>query len=81
MAYTALSFVCLKNFNVKINLYTDNKGKELLDFLPYDNVFTVLDDLKMDPYFFAAGKMIAFQLCEDGDVCIDSDLFIMMEIL
>jgi hypothetical protein len=41
--HTALSVAYLKNLGQQIELFTDTKGIEILDFLPYDKIHCVLD--------------------------------------
>jgi hypothetical protein len=75
LAYTALSLALLKQLGQKVDLYTDNIGYELLGCLPYDNFYGNLEDLKTDPRFFAAGKVVGLQLAP-ADTYIDTDVFI-----
>lgn len=72
----ASSVAFAKRLGEQINLYADDYGRELLDFLPYDNVYTleVSSDIPTD--FWAAGKFSAYQKMQLGDVHIDGDVFL-----
>jgi hypothetical protein len=45
LALSALSLACLKAHGQEVVLYTDTKGKELLQDLGYDRIYTIFDDL------------------------------------
>lgn len=72
----ALSAGLCKLFGYEIVLFTDSYGKELLDFIPYDNINIVdyLDDENI--CFSAMMKFEALKYIDLGDVIIDGDIFI-----
>lgn len=73
---SAVSLACLKALGQEVVLYTDSKGKELLDCLPYDRCYNIFDKLNINSEFWAAGKIMALQN-EPLDSCIvDNDLFL-----
>lgn len=63
----------------QIKLYTDEAGKQLLSFLPYDQVveYQVPEDTPVS--FWAAGKFKAYEQMKKGEVHIDGDAFIQSE--
>ena len=79
----ALSVIYAKSHkNVQLILYTDDIGYNLLKDLPYDEIYTTLNDIKIEPYsevFWAQGKFYAMQnepLCSihtDFDVFLKTD--------
>lgn len=76
LALSALSLACLKGFRQEVVLYTDSKGKELLQDLGYDRIYNIFDNLNVPNDFWAAGKIMALQN-EPLDSCIiDNDLFL-----
>ena len=76
--YYGLSVAYLKKLNQKIDLYTDSEGKKILDHLPYDNIYVVLDnmDKNIPGCNWAAGKIESFKYSKLGDIYIDGDVFI-----
>jgi len=70
------SAICVKSFGHEIVLFTDNKGKELLDFIPYDTVYLFNNDLEESIDFAAMIKFEALRHCNLGDIVIDGDLFL-----
>ena len=84
---TALKFVLtnytlsaqyVKKFGHNIILYTDTKGKELLSFIPYDDII-VLKDIEHNKHFAAQFKFKALEHYQYGDVLIDGDCFLRKE--
>lgn len=71
----AYSAHCVKKLGHEIVLFTDEKGKELLGFIPYDEII-VIKDIEHSKHFAAQFKFKALQQCKLGDVIIDGDLFI-----
>lgn len=71
----AYSAHCVKKLGQEIVLFTDEKGKELLGFIPYDEII-VIKDIEHSKHFAAQFKFKALQQCKLGDVIIDGDLFI-----
>lgn len=78
MWYFATSVAYLKKFGQKIVLHTDNLGKEILNHIPYDEIFTTLNDIPewMHPMVWACGKMYALEKEPIGSVHIDGDVFL-----
>ena len=76
--YFATSLAWLKKNNFPIVLHTDSKGKELFKDLPYDEIYTTLDNIPeyVSPKFYAYGKFLAMQEEDLGNVHIDGDVFI-----
>lgn len=80
-AYSAYLGVLLNKQNFEeVNLYTDQKGADLLINelqLPFDNVFIILDELEnMNAKFWALGKLKAVSLQEDPFIHLDFDAFL-----
>ena len=74
----ALSVSYIKKLGHEIVLYTDDKGKELLGSLPYDEIYTTLNDIPEDvpSMMWAYGKFFAMQNEPLGSIHIDGDVFI-----
>lgn len=66
------SAMFVKKFGHKIKLFTDERGKELMSCIPYDEII-VLNDINVTPHFAASFKFYALQQCELGDILIDGD--------
>ena len=77
MWYFALSVEYLKNLGQRIDLHTDEFGKDLLDHIPYDNIYLTLESIPkwMDPSIWACGKMYALKQVPIGTTHIDGDVF------
>lgn len=75
----ATSVAWVTHLGGKINLYADGFGKDILSYLPYDNIF----DLKVQTFIptctWAAGKFLALEQMKLGDVHIDGDVFLKSE--
>jgi hypothetical protein len=73
-----LSLAYLKREGATTILHTDSYGRELMGFLPYDEIHTTIDALPkwVDPKFFAAGKFIAQKAEPLGTIHIDGDVFL-----
>lgn len=69
------SLTCIHKHNHKIKLFTDSMGKELLSFLPYDDII-VIDNFTVTHHFAASFKFYALKQCELEDILIDGDLFL-----
>ena len=79
MWYYALSVAYLKNLNQEIVLYTDTFGKECLEHIPYNEIYTILDKKipqEMCPIMWACAKFYALTEEELGSIHIDGDVFI-----
>jgi hypothetical protein len=73
----ALSVAYVNRAGYKIVLHTDDLGKDLLDFVPYERVFTTLNKCQcINSRFFAAGKIEALKCADLGAVHIDHDVFL-----
>lgn len=75
----ALSLAYLKREGFKCNLHTDAEGKELLGFLPYDNIYLTCERQREDgihPRFWAAAKFYALEAEDLDAIHIDGDVFI-----
>ena len=67
---------CVHALGERIILYADEKGAELLSFIPYDEVI-IIKDLENESIHCAAQlKFEALKQYQEGDVIIDGDLFI-----
>ena len=75
----AYSVACAKKLNAAIELHTDNLGKKLLEFLPYDKIHTTLEGFDCDTTLWAAGKIETYKHIQLGDVYIDGDVFLERE--
>jgi hypothetical protein len=73
---TAVSVLIAKKRGAKIDLYTDNAGAERFCFLSYDNIYIVPDMDKVNPCFWAAGKIFAYLCAPIGTVHIDMDVYL-----
>ena len=76
--YSAMSVCWVQYHGHDIILHTDSKGKDLLDFIPYNEIHTTRDDIPKDihPAFFAAGKMYAMSNEPLNSIHIDNDVFL-----
>ena len=73
-----LSVAYLKRLGQKIVLHTDDHGKEMFKHLPYDEVFTTLNEIPSDVpnFIWAYGKFFAMKNEPLGAIHIDGDVFI-----
>lgn len=75
--YFALSCAYAKRSGADIVLHTDALGRLLFGHLPYDAIYTTLDNVEAPPRFWAAGKFYAIDAEEEDRVIhIDGDVFI-----
>ena len=76
--YFATSMAYIKQHGLPIVIHTDSYGKELFSKLPYDAIYTTLDNIPKDinSKFFAYGKFLANEQEDLGCVHIDGDVFI-----
>jgi hypothetical protein len=72
----SLSVAYIKKLDLPIVLHTDKSGKELLGFLPYDEIFESLNTISTSEYFWAAGKIYAQSYEPLGSIHIDGDVFL-----
>ena len=76
----ALSCLLFKKHYGAIDLFTDQKGKEILVDrlgLPYDQVHVVLDRLNhYHPDLWAISKLFTYQLQDEPFLHVDSDVFV-----
>lgn len=73
---TASSVAYAKKHNEEIHLYADGLGRDLLSFLPYDDIkkLNVPDNIPTE--FWASGKFFALEDMNIGDIHIDNDVFL-----
>ncbi|MDR2830167.1 MAG: hypothetical protein LBB45_03880 [Methanobrevibacter sp.] len=57
-------------------MYTDKIGDKILDILPYDKKYVILDNHTSDPVFYASAKQVAFENEPLDSISIDQDVFI-----
>ena len=69
------SAMFVKRFGHKIKLFTDERGKELLSCIPYDEVI-VLNNVETNPHFAASFKFYALQQCGLDNILIDGDVIL-----
>lgn len=81
MWYFATSVAYLKRLNKEVVLHTDDFGKSLFSHIPYDKVFTTLNEIPtwMHPSIFACSKMYAMKHEPLDSIHIDGDVFIKSE--
>lgn len=72
----ASSVAYARKNNAEIHLYADDYARELLGFLPYDNIYPLEVPEWIPTDFWAAGKFSALQKMSLGDIHIDGDVFI-----
>lgn len=73
---TASSVAYAKKHNEEIHLYADGLGRDLLSFLPYDDVKVLEVPDNVPTEFWAAGKFFALADMNIGDIHIDNDVFL-----
>lgn len=74
----ALSAVYAKRQGVTLVLYTDTLGQKLLGHLPYDKIYTTLNNIpsNIPTMIWAYGKFMALREEPLGSVHIDGDVFL-----
>lgn len=74
----ALSAVYAKKQGVTLVLYTDTLGQKLLGHLPYDKVYTTLNNIpaNIPTMIWAYGKFMALREEPIGSIHIDGDVFL-----
>jgi len=72
----ASSVAYAKRHKLPIRLYADEAGKQLLSFLPYDEILPLTVPEFVPTSFWAAGKFSAYMEMKPGDLHIDGDVFI-----
>lgn len=74
----ALSAVYAKRLGVTLVLYTDTLGQKLLGHLPYDRVYTTLNNIPstIPTMIWAYGKFMALKEEPLGSIHIDGDVFL-----
>lgn len=75
---SAMSLTFVKVRGHQIVLHTDDVGKDLLSFLPYDEIHTTVNDIPdtFHPKFWASCKMFAMEKEPLNSIHIDNDVFI-----
>lgn len=72
----ATSVAWLKHLGANIDLYADGLGTDMLEYLPYDNIYPLKVPTNMLTNIWACGKFLALEKMPLGDVHIDGDVFI-----
>lgn len=72
----ASSVAYAKLHKLPIRLYADEAGKQLLSFLPYDEILPLTVPEFVSTSFWAAGKFSTYMEMKPGDLHIDGDVFI-----
>lgn len=72
----ATSVAWIKHLGGKINLYADGFGRDMLGFLPYDNIYELNVPVYIPTCTWACGKFLALEKMPLGDVHIDGDVFL-----
>jgi hypothetical protein len=72
----ANSVAYAKKNGFEIALHTDTQGKEILGFLPYDEIHLTLNNITAHKNFWAIGKIFAQEAEPLGSIHIDGDVFI-----
>lgn len=73
---SASSVAYAKQHGEEIHLYADGLGRDLLSFLPYDEIFELDIPDNIPTEFWAAGKFFALADMNIGDIHIDNDVFL-----
>ena len=72
----ATSVAWLKHLGANVDLYADGLGSDMLEYLPYDNIYPLKVPTNMLTNIWACGKFLALEKMPLGDVHIDGDVFI-----
>lgn len=73
----AASFLFAKQMGAQVVLHTDKAGAEMLNAIPYDEVYIDLNQLSSKvAYFWAFGKLYATAREPLGSIHIDGDVFL-----
>lgn len=74
----SMSVAWLKYYGKEIVLHTDTLGKDMLKFLPYDEIHLTLDEIpeNIHPSYFAVGKMFALEKEPINTCHLDYDVFL-----
>ena len=75
----AVSIAYVKHCGGKMNLYADGFGRDMLEYPPYDNIYELKVPIAIPTVTWAAGKFIALEKMELGDVHIDGDVYLKTE--
>lgn len=77
ICYYTLSCMYAKRSGFDIVLHTDDKGAEMLQYAPYDEVIISLNDIERPhELFFAYPKFKVLELMDKGQIQIDGDVFL-----
>ena len=76
-----LSVIYAKKIGLEIVLHTDSLGKSLLSHLPYDKIYTTLNNIpsNIPTMIWAYGKFVALEKEPLGSIHIDGDVFLKHE--
>lgn len=72
----AVSAAWVKRCGGKIDLYADGFGKDILDFIPYDNIYDLKIPCHIPVCSWACGKFFALEQMSLGDIHIDGDVYL-----
>lgn len=72
----ATSVAWINHLGGKINLYADGFGRDILSFLPYDNIYELNVPVHIPVCTWACGKFLVLEKMPLGDVHIDGDVFL-----
>lgn len=72
----ATSVAWINHLGGKINLYADGLGRDVLGFLPYDNIYELDVPINIPVCTWACGKFLVLEKLPLGDVHIDGDVFL-----
>jgi len=75
----AVSVAWVNHLGGKINLYADGLGRDMLGFLPYDNIYELHVPVHIPVCTWACGKFLTLEKMPLGDVHIDGDVFLKSE--
>lgn len=77
VCYFTLSCMFAKRSGFDIVLYTDDKGAEMLQYAPYDDVKVTLNNItKPHTLFFAYPKFHVLECMDKNQIHIDGDVFL-----
>lgn len=73
----ALSLHYINELNCESILHTDDYGKYIFGFLPYNEIHLTLNKIKdNNPIFWAQGKMYVYKEEKIGSIHVDGDIFL-----
>lgn len=79
VCYT-LSYLYCRKIGLDITLHTDNVGKDILDYIPYKNIYTTLENIdRFNEKLYAYPKIHIIEREPLGTLHIDGDVFLKKE--